>query len=57
MLVGFVTRVIEGSDPLFKKTVLDISVDFDHLEELFVMQLAPEWTVRRSELDSLGLEK
>ena len=57
LLVGFVREIEEGHDPLFKKTHLKPSVDFDHVEELFVMQLAPEWTVRRAELDSVEIDK
>ncbi|MBD3392971.1 MAG: rod shape-determining protein MreC [Chitinivibrionales bacterium] len=57
LVVGAVTTVREGVDPLFKKTLLEPSVDFDHLEELFVMQISPQWTVLRGELDSVEMEK
>ena len=56
LLVGAVTKIEEGSDPLFKKTFLKPSVDFNHIEEVFVMQLSPQWTVLRSELDSIDLD-
>jgi rod shape-determining protein MreC len=57
LLVGTVEKIEEGHDPLFKKTFVKPSVDFDHLEEIFVMQISPQWTAFRSELDSLELEK
>jgi rod shape-determining protein MreC len=57
LLTGFITRISEGNDPLFKKVFIRLSVDFSHLEDLFVVRLAPRWTVLRSELDSIEMEK
>jgi len=57
LLVGYVTKVEEGSDPLFKKTILRLSVDFDHLEELFVLKLSPQWRALTREIESLEMGK
>jgi rod shape-determining protein MreC len=57
LLVGYVTKIDEGNDPLFKKTILKPSVDFEHLEELFIMQLSPEWTAIRGETDSMEINQ
>jgi rod shape-determining protein MreC len=54
---GVVSSVEETKDPLFKKTILSPSVDFDRMEDLFVMKLPPEWTAVRAELDSTGIDK
>ena len=54
--VGSVTKIKDKNDPLFNYVSLKPFVDFDHLEELFVMQLSSKWSVFRAELDSIGFE-
>ncbi len=56
LMVGFVTEIEENHDPLFKKTFVQPSVDFEHLEETFVVQLSPQWSAFRTELDSIEFE-
>ncbi len=54
LMVGTVVEIRESSDPLFKDLFIFTSVDFFHIDEVFVMKLAPQWASFRSELDSLG---
>jgi cell shape-determining protein MreC len=54
--VGFVKK-IDDSNPLFKRAYIDFSVNFDKLEEVFVMRLPPLWAAQRTELDSVKIEK
>lgn len=54
--VGRVTGVKTGSDPLFKRVTIKLTVDFEHLEELFVIRLSPQWVAFRSEMDSIELD-
>lgn len=55
--VGYI-KTIEGSnDPLFKKASIELSVNFEHSEELFVMRLSPQWSSFVKELDSLEFER
>jgi rod shape-determining protein MreC len=56
LTVGTVTGIHDSDDPLFKDVVMKPCVDFDHLEEVFVMQLDPQWAAFRSELDSIDIE-
>ena len=56
LMVGTVKKINEIRDPLFKQIIISLSVDFDHLEELFIMRLSPQWSAFRSELDSLEFE-
>lgn len=56
LAVGTVKSVKESNDPLFKDVYIEPSVDFDHIEEVFVMQLDTQWASFRSELDSIGIE-
>jgi rod shape-determining protein MreC len=56
LYVGLVTKIKEKNDPLFKYVSIKPLVDFEHIEEVFVMQLSPQWSTFREELDSLGLE-
>jgi rod shape-determining protein MreC len=56
LMVGTVKKISEIRDPLFKQIHVALSVDFDHLEELFVMRLSPQWSAFRTELDSLEFE-
>ena len=53
MPVGKVMRFKNEGDPLFSKAYIKTSADFEHLEEVFVMNLSPQWSAFRSELDSL----
>lgn len=55
--VGIVKKLSDASDPLFKKAWLKMTVDFEHVEELFVVKLSPQWTAFRSEFDSLEIDK
>jgi rod shape-determining protein MreC len=57
LTIGFVTRIDDRSNPLFKRAYLDFSVNFDKLEELFVMRLPPQWMAQRQELDSIRLDR
>jgi rod shape-determining protein MreC len=57
-VVGTVSKVEDYNDPMFHKIVrshITLAVDFDRLEELFVIRLEPQWSALCSELDSLGL--
>lgn len=56
MTVGYVKRIDNIKDPLFKRVYIKLSVDFDHLEELFVMRLSPQWSAFRAELDSIEFD-
>ncbi|HAJ78591.1 MAG TPA: rod shape-determining protein MreC [Fibrobacteres bacterium] len=57
LTVGIVSRISESNDPLFKKAFIDISVDFNHLEEVFVMRVESLWTSFHDEADSLEHKK
>jgi rod shape-determining protein MreC len=57
LMVGFVRKVSDDPDPLFKRVVLDLSVDFEHMEEVFVMRLSPQWSAFRAEVDSIKFDK
>jgi len=52
--VGIVTTIEEKNDPLFKYVIIDPTVDFEHIEELFVIKSSPQWSLLCSELDSIG---
>ena len=56
LYVGIVSEVKEIDDPLFKDVYVVPCVDFEHIEEVFVMQLDPQWAAFRSELDSLSIK-
>jgi len=56
LTVGTVERIDDISDPLFKRVAVRVSVDFDHLEELFVMRMSPQWAAFRAELDSIEFD-
>jgi rod shape-determining protein MreC len=56
LTVGTVTRIENNNDPLFKKTHVKPCVDFEHLEEAFVIRLSPQWSAFRAELDSIEFE-
>jgi len=56
MTVGYVKKIDNIKDPLFKRVYISLSMDFDHLEELFVMRLSPQWSAFRAELDSIEFD-
>jgi rod shape-determining protein MreC len=56
LTVGFVKK-IDDSNPLFKRAYIDFSVNFEKLEEVFVMRLPPLWAAQRAELDLVKIEK
>lgn len=51
--IGVVSKIKESSEPLFKDVYIKPSTDFDHLEELFIVLLEPQWSAFREQLDSL----
>jgi rod shape-determining protein MreC len=53
--VGVVETIAPEHDPLFKKASIRPSLDIDHIEELFIVQLPPQWAAFRAQLDSLKL--
>lgn len=57
LTVGVVDKITEDKNPLFKRARLKLSVDFDRLDELFILRLSPRWMSFRSEIDSLRLLK
>jgi len=54
--VGVVKKIDKDPDPLFKQIAVALSVDFNHIEELFIMRLSPQWSAFRSELDSIEFD-
>jgi rod shape-determining protein MreC len=55
LTVGTVRRINPIRDPLFKQVSVSLSVDFDHLEQVFILRMSPQWTAFRAELDSIEL--
>jgi rod shape-determining protein MreC len=55
--VGIINRVSFERDPLFKRAGIKLSPDIEHLEELFVIKLPPQWAAFKEQLDSLTLSK
>jgi len=53
LTVGVVSKVGDIRDPLFKKVIVDLNVDFNHLEEVFVIRVKSRWASFRGEVDSL----
>ncbi|MCL2219803.1 MAG: rod shape-determining protein MreC [Chitinispirillia bacterium] len=53
LTVGYVTNIDDRSNLLFKRAYINFSVNFDKLEELFVMRLSPQWSAQKSEIDSI----
>jgi rod shape-determining protein MreC len=53
--VGIVSHVEESHDQLFKRVFITVGVNFNRLEEVFVVRLMPQWTSFRETLDSLGM--
>jgi rod shape-determining protein MreC len=56
LTVGFVKKIDDGN-PLFKRAYIDFSVNFDKLEEVFIMRLPPLWAAQRAELEKTQAEK
>lgn len=56
LTVGIVKSIKKIKNPLFKLVFVKPSVNFNHLEELYIMRLSPQWAAFRTELDSLELE-
>jgi rod shape-determining protein MreC len=55
--VGTISKVSFERDPLFKRAGLTLGLDIEHLEELFVVKLPPQWAAFKVQLDSLALMK
>ncbi len=53
LLAGQVKKLTENRDPIFKKAIISPEVNFDRLEEVFVIKLPPQWASFKQELDSL----
>jgi rod shape-determining protein MreC len=56
-MAGTVEKVLDEHDPLFKKAVLRPALDLDHLEELFIVRMPPQWASYREQLDSLHMKR
>ncbi|MBD3343587.1 MAG: rod shape-determining protein MreC [Chitinivibrionales bacterium] len=54
---GSVARVTEDANPLFKRVYIKPFVNFDRIEEVFVILLPPQWSAFQSEKDSLIAEE
>jgi rod shape-determining protein MreC len=57
LLAGVVTQLEGKRDPIFKKAVVKPEVNFDRMEEVFVIKMAPQWSAFRTQLDSLETKK
>ncbi len=55
--VGTVKTIKDTNDPLFKDVFISLCVDFEHIEEVFVIQLDPQWHAFRTELDSIEFDQ
>jgi rod shape-determining protein MreC len=53
MSVGVISRIKDSGDPLFKLLFVIVNVDFNRLEEVFVMRVRSQWASFRDEVDSL----
>jgi rod shape-determining protein MreC len=51
--VGIISRIKEDRDPLFKQIFVIVNVDFNRLEEVFVMRVRSQWASFHDETDSL----
>jgi rod shape-determining protein MreC len=56
LTVGIVSN-IDDRNTLFQRAFIDFAVNFDKLEELFIMRMPPQWSARRLEIDSMKIEK
>jgi rod shape-determining protein MreC len=52
--VGIIGKVSFEHDPLFKRAAIKLSMDIEHLEELFVIRLPPQWAAFKEQLDTLS---
>ena len=57
LAVGAVSKIQDSQDPLFKKVFISLGVDFNRLEEVFVMRLASQWASFHGEVDSLERQR
>lgn len=57
LAVGAVSKIQDSQDPLFKKVFISLGVDFNRLEEVFVMRVASQWASFHSEVDSLERQR
>lgn len=55
--VGRVSSIRNDTDPLFKRVHVEVSADFEHIDEVFVMRLSPQWASFISQIDSVRFEK
>lgn len=55
--IGVVSNIESDRDPLFKIVYVKPSVNFDHLEEVFVVKVAPQWSSLNDDIDSLEMGK
>jgi rod shape-determining protein MreC len=53
LFAGKITRLSENRDQVFKKAYVLPQVDFDRLQEVFVVKLPPQWSSFKQELDTL----
>jgi rod shape-determining protein MreC len=49
---GTVAKLTENRDPIFKRAIVNPEVNFDRLEEVFVLKLPPQWASFKREIDS-----
>ena len=54
--VGIIEKITFGRDPLFKRATIKLSLDIEHLEELFIVKLPPQWAAFKTQLDSMKLK-
>ena len=55
--VGIVSHIEESHDQLFKRVFVNAAVNFNRLEEVFVVRIKSQWTSFRDNLDSLGIQQ
>ena len=51
--VGVVKKIEKGNEPLFKNVMIKPTTDFDHIDEVFVIMLEPQWSAFQSQLNTL----
>ena len=51
--VGVISRIQDSRDPLFKTFSVKVNVEFNHLEEVFVLRVRSQWASFTDEADSL----
>ncbi len=57
LIAGIVSHIEIDNDPLFKIVYIQTAVNFDHLEEVFVIRVSPQWSALNQDMDSLQMEK